>query len=78
MLASGGFDPAADIVGVTVNRWPLGYAYTYDTLSDPDVAPLMGTTLAGLRAALPRPVRRRNGNSGSGISPGARGKSKTL
>jgi len=39
MLAGGGFDPAADIVGVTVNRWPLGYAYTYDTLSDPDVAP---------------------------------------
>src|SRR5206468_5592414 len=39
MLSGGGFDPAADIVGVTVNRWPLGYAYTYDTLSDPDVAP---------------------------------------
>jgi spermidine dehydrogenase len=23
MLAGGGFDPAADIVGVTVNRWPI-------------------------------------------------------
>jgi spermidine dehydrogenase len=39
MLSPGGFDPAADIVGITVNRWPYGYAYTYDTLGDPDVAP---------------------------------------
>ena len=39
MLGSGGFDPAADIVGITVNRWPHGYAYTYDTLADPDVPP---------------------------------------
>jgi spermidine dehydrogenase len=35
----GGFDPAADIAAITVNRWPYGYAYTYDTLADPDVAP---------------------------------------
>jgi spermidine dehydrogenase len=39
MLAGGGFDPAADIVGMTVNRWPHGYSYTYDTLGDPDVTP---------------------------------------
>ena len=39
MLAGGGFDPAADIVGITVNRWPYGYAYTYDTLGDPDLPP---------------------------------------
>jgi spermidine dehydrogenase len=39
MLGGGGFDPAADIVGITVNRWPYGYTYTYDTLGDPDVAP---------------------------------------
>jgi spermidine dehydrogenase len=39
MLGSSGFDPAADIVGLTVNRWPYGYAYTYDTLGDPDVPP---------------------------------------
>jgi spermidine dehydrogenase len=37
MLGSGGFDPAEDIVAITVNRWPYGYAYTYDTLADPDV-----------------------------------------
>jgi spermidine dehydrogenase len=39
MLAGTDFDPAADIVGIAVNRWPDGYAYTYDTLADPDVAP---------------------------------------
>jgi spermidine dehydrogenase len=38
-LAGGGFDPAADIVGITVNRWPWGYSYTYDTLGDPNVPP---------------------------------------
>jgi len=39
MLGSGGFDPAEDIAAITVNRWPYGYAYTYDTLADPDVPP---------------------------------------
>jgi spermidine dehydrogenase len=39
MLGPAGFDPAADIVGITVNRWPYGYAYTYDSLADPDVPP---------------------------------------
>jgi spermidine dehydrogenase len=39
MLGPGGFDPARDIAAITVNRWPYGYAYTYDTLADPDVAP---------------------------------------
>jgi len=34
-LAGGGFDPARDIVDITVNRWPHGYAYTYNPLSDP-------------------------------------------
>jgi spermidine dehydrogenase len=37
MLAPGGFNPAEDIAAITVNRWPYGYAYTYDTLNDPDV-----------------------------------------
>lgn len=39
MLAPEGFDPAEDILAITVNRWPYGYAYTYDTLADPDVPP---------------------------------------
>ena len=33
-LGSGGFDPAADILGITVNRWPHGYAYQYNSLAD--------------------------------------------
>ena len=39
MLSPGGFDPAEHIAAITVNRWPYGYAYTYDTLADPDVPP---------------------------------------
>jgi len=35
MLGAGGFDPARDIVDITVNRWPHGYAYTYNSLFDP-------------------------------------------
>ncbi len=34
-LAGGGFDPARDIEAITVNRWPHGYAYSYDTLNYP-------------------------------------------
>ncbi len=37
MLGPAGFSAADDILAITVNRWPLGYAYTYDTLADPDV-----------------------------------------
>jgi spermidine dehydrogenase len=34
-LTGGGFDPARDIAGITVNRWPHGYTYNYNTLEDP-------------------------------------------
>ncbi len=37
VLGAGGFDPAADITAITVNRWPHGYAYGYDPESG-DVA----------------------------------------
>jgi spermidine dehydrogenase len=37
MLGPGGFDAARDIAGITVNRWPHGYAYSVDTESG-DVA----------------------------------------
>jgi len=33
-LAGGGFDPARDIAGITVNRWAHGYADGYDSLDD--------------------------------------------
>jgi len=35
MLANGGFDTARDVQGITVNRWPHGYAYEYNSLYDP-------------------------------------------
>ncbi len=35
-LGPGGFDAARDITGITVNRWPHGYAYEYNPLFDPD------------------------------------------
>jgi len=34
MLGEGGFDPARDIAGITVNRWAHGYAYWYNPLYD--------------------------------------------
>jgi spermidine dehydrogenase len=34
MLEGGGFDPARDIRGITVNRWPHGYAVGYDLASE--------------------------------------------
>jgi len=38
VLGRGGFDAPRDILAITVNRWPHGYAYTYDTLADPPFA----------------------------------------
>ena len=35
ILQGGGFEPARDIVGIAVNRWPHGYSYTYNPLYDP-------------------------------------------
>ncbi len=35
-LAAGGFDPARDIMAITVNRWPHGYSYEYNPLFDPE------------------------------------------
>jgi spermidine dehydrogenase len=34
VLGPGGFDPARDIAAITVNRWPHGYAYEYNSLFD--------------------------------------------
>ncbi len=38
-LGPAGFDPARDVLAVTVNRWAHGYAYEYNSLYDPDWAP---------------------------------------
>ena len=39
LLSPAGFDVAADILAITVNRWPHGYAYEYMQLWDPEWAP---------------------------------------
>ena len=36
-LGPGGFDPAADITAITVNRWPHGYAPEHNSLFDPEL-----------------------------------------
>jgi spermidine dehydrogenase len=36
MLGPGGFKSARDIAAITVNRWPHGYAYSFDSLFDPE------------------------------------------
>jgi spermidine dehydrogenase len=36
-LSEGGFDAARDITGITVNRWPHGYAPEYNPLFDADL-----------------------------------------
>jgi spermidine dehydrogenase len=38
-LAEGGFDAARDIIGITVNRWPHGYAPEFNSLWEPDLPP---------------------------------------
>ena len=37
MLGAGGFDPAADITAITVNRWPHGYAPEHNSLWEPEL-----------------------------------------
>jgi spermidine dehydrogenase len=38
-LSAGGFDPAADIQAITVNRWPHGYAPEFNPLFEPELPP---------------------------------------
>ena len=46
-LAGGGFDAERDIAGITVNRWPHGYAYEYNELfDDPSYSPKNGPHLS--------------------------------
>jgi spermidine dehydrogenase len=39
ILKDGGFDAARDIEAITVNRWPHGFTYEYNSLFDPDWKP---------------------------------------
>lgn len=47
-LARGGFDIERDIAGLTVNRWPHGYAYEYnDLIEPPEYGPDNGPHILG-------------------------------
>ena len=49
-LAGGGFDAERDVAGITVNRWPHGYAYEYNELfDDPGFGPEAGPHLISRR-----------------------------
>ncbi len=37
-LGEGGFDPAKDIAGITVNRWGHGYSYWHNNVTDPELS----------------------------------------
>jgi spermidine dehydrogenase len=50
MLSAGSFDPARDIEAITVNRWPHGYAYEYNSLYDPDWPPDQQPCVIGRQA----------------------------
>ena len=39
MFGAGGFDSEKDILAITINRWPHGYAYSYSSLFDPSFPP---------------------------------------
>ena len=47
-LSGGGFDAERDIAGLTVNRWPHGYAYEYNEYFDPpEWGPYKGPHILG-------------------------------
>jgi spermidine dehydrogenase len=50
VLGPAGFDSRRDIIALTVNRWPHGYAYAYDTLGDPDLPEAARPHVIGRRA----------------------------
>ena len=47
VLGAGGFDPARDIEGIAVNRWPHGYAMEYNSLWNTDYDADHGPNLIG-------------------------------
>ncbi len=52
ILGPSGFDDERDILGITVNRWPHGYTYSYNPLFDPEAWAY--TTSADRPAAIAR------------------------
>jgi spermidine dehydrogenase len=63
ILGPGGFDPARDIEGITVNRWPHGYAPEFNPLFEPLLPPEQQPHVIG-RAPLGR-IAIANSDSGA-------------
>jgi len=53
-LGRGGFDPARDIAGITVNRWAHGYSYGYNGTEDPEYDNRDDARYPHVRARKPR------------------------
>ncbi len=49
LLGPGGFDAGRDILAITVNRWPHGYARDHTDLEDPDWSTEPGPEVVGRR-----------------------------
>ena len=64
MLGPSGFDPASDILGLMVNRWPHGYAHEFNPLFDEHLPPAQQPHVIG-RARLGR-ITIANSDSGGG------------
>lgn len=47
ILGPGGFEPARDILGITVNRWPHGYAPEYNSLFDGEPSSMNNRVITG-------------------------------
>ncbi len=64
ILGPAGFDPARDITGITVNRWPHGYAPEYNYLWQPELPDAeMPNVIARARFG---PIAIANSDSGGG------------
>jgi spermidine dehydrogenase len=69
MLAKGGFNAATDIAGITVNRWPHGYAYGYNDMDDETFEDRDDERYPHVQARKPRGrVAIANSDSGAGAS----------
>ncbi len=64
MLAPTGFEPARDILGIMVNRWPHGYAHEFNPLFDAALPPTQQPHVVG-RARFGR-ISIANSDSGGG------------
>lgn len=69
ILGPTGFDDERDILGITVNRWPHGYTYSYNPLFDPELWAYTTTPLRPCVIARQRIGRIAIANADAAASP---------